>query len=478
MGDKNPIRTLGAYSKPSYEGYKNNIELPEGNNVVLLRSDNIRLVQKGCSFHGFQSKDPNQHLKDFLKLVDSLDLDDPSPHGRILLLISLLNSFHRKGLKNFKMTSLCSNNIKESLSLKHGLVSRTYSKKSLIMTSIFGSKNAKESWALLEYLALYDKESWNDPRDFAKPVKEIYLPQNVPSTSDLVPTTLSTAWKIPSKLLLSMRPRVPTKRKASGLVSNFMASQDARLFKFEADFKQQQSEMTNKINTVLKAITNRVTGSLPSDTVKNPKLNVNSTSPVLPAHSYPTGDPQCSSHSPNSINAPEQTLEDEFKDLHLNLPVLEVLAHAPMYNAILDKCVESLELGKNRSAFIQGKMPKRMEDPGLFTLPCILEDSKPFVTLADLGSCVNIILLYLFKKLNIGLLKETNHVFGLEDGTKSYLVRIVRDGEVHIGRLKLLNDFYIIDMKKDPETHLLVGRGFLATANAVIDCRKAKIAVG
>ncbi|GJT60336.1 hypothetical protein Tco_1003869 [Tanacetum coccineum] len=44
--------------------------------------------------------------------------------------------------------------------------------------------------------------------------------------------------------------------------------------------------------------------------------------------------------------------------------------------------------------------------------------------------------------------------------------------------MKLLNDFYIIDMKKDPETPLLVGRGFLATTNAVIDCRKAKIVVG
>ncbi|GJX04124.1 hypothetical protein Tco_0190040 [Tanacetum coccineum] len=32
-------------------------------------------------------------------------------------------------------------------------------------------------------------------------------------------------------------------------------------------------------------------------------------------------------------------------------------------------------------------------------------------------------------------------------------------------------------MKKDPKTPLLVGRGFLATANAVIDCRNAKIAV-
>ncbi|GKD46528.1 retrovirus-related pol polyprotein from transposon TNT 1-94, partial [Tanacetum coccineum] len=62
--------------------------------------------------------------------------------------------------------------------------------------------------------------------------------------------------------------------------------------------------------------------------------------------------------------------------------------------------------------------------------------------------------------------------------TKSYPVGIVKDVEVHIGKLKLLNDFYIIDMKKDPETPLLVGRGFLAIDNAVIDCRKAKIAVG
>ncbi|GJR55998.1 zinc finger, CCHC-type containing protein [Tanacetum coccineum] len=44
MGDTNPIRTLGDYSRPSHEGYRNTIELPEGNNVVPLRSDTIRLA--------------------------------------------------------------------------------------------------------------------------------------------------------------------------------------------------------------------------------------------------------------------------------------------------------------------------------------------------------------------------------------------------------------------------------------------------
>ncbi|GKA43353.1 zinc finger, CCHC-type containing protein [Tanacetum coccineum] len=75
MGDANPIHTLGDYSKPSRKGYRNTIELPVGKNVVPLRFDTIRLVQNGCSFHGLRSEDPNEHLKDFLKLMDSFDLD-------------------------------------------------------------------------------------------------------------------------------------------------------------------------------------------------------------------------------------------------------------------------------------------------------------------------------------------------------------------------------------------------------------------
>ncbi|GKC21322.1 zinc finger, CCHC-type containing protein [Tanacetum coccineum] len=75
MENENPHCTLGDYSKHSHEGYRNTIEIPDVNNVVPLRSDTIRLVQNGCSFHGLWSKDPNKHLKDFLKLVDSLDLN-------------------------------------------------------------------------------------------------------------------------------------------------------------------------------------------------------------------------------------------------------------------------------------------------------------------------------------------------------------------------------------------------------------------
>ncbi|GJR34657.1 MAK10-like protein [Tanacetum coccineum] len=414
MGDANPIRTLRDYSKPSHEGYQNTIELP--------------------------SEDPNQHLKDFLKLVDSLDLDNENRERTRLRSITTWEDLTTRFLAQFfppERTAKLHNDILmfqqhhgESLSEgctrfkdllkkvpRHGIdlwlqVQIFYDHvnpvtKRTIDQSNGGKlrdRNAEESWALLVDLALYDNESWNDPRDFAKPVKAISLPQDVPSTSD------------------------------------------RRLY-----------ELENQVQRLMEA---HITHTQPTQ--------VNKITTSCEICSGPHDTQYC-------MKDPEQAF-DEYASLRTD--EAGVLAHAPFYNATLDKYMESLELGKNGSAFVQGEVSAKMEDPGLFTLPCRLGDSKPFDTLADLGSCVNIIPLYLFKKLSIGLLEETDHIFGLADGTKSYPVGIVKDVEVYIGKLKLLNDFYLIDMKKDPETPLLAGRGFLATANAVIDCRMAKIVVG
>ncbi|GJV04394.1 hypothetical protein Tco_1337963 [Tanacetum coccineum] len=213
MGDENPIRTLGDYSKPSQEGYRNTIELPEGNNMRTI---------------------------------------DQSANGK---------------LRDF---------------------------------------NAEESWVLLKDLTLYDNESWNNPRDFAKPVKAIALPQDVPMNKNTTSCEIcsgphDTPYCIedPEQAFVEYASSC-TNEAREGLVSDFIASQDARLSNFEVDFKQQQGEMTKKIDSVLKAITDQIAGTLPSDTVKNPKLG---THPVSSAHSYPTMDPKCSTQIHSSINA-------------------------------------------------------------------------------------------------------------------------------------------------------------------------------
>ncbi|GKA88157.1 MAK10-like protein [Tanacetum coccineum] len=240
MREENPIRTLGDYSKPSHEGYRNTIKLPVGNTMVPLRSDTIRLVQNKCSFHGLRSEDPNQHLKDFLKLVDSLDLDDENrerthlrlfqfslldhgsnwlecllagsittwedlttqflaqffPPGRIAKLrndILMFQQHHGESLSEawirFKdfLQKVPHHGIDLWLQVQIFYDNVNPVTRQTINQSAGGKLrdlNAEESWALLEDLSLYDNESWNDPRGFAKPIKAIALPQDVPSTSD------------------------------------------------------------------------------------------------------------------------------------------------------------------------------------------------------------------------------------------------------------------------------------------------------
>ncbi|GJX95646.1 hypothetical protein Tco_0351444 [Tanacetum coccineum] len=223
--------------------------------------------------------------------------------------------------------------------LKHGLVSRTYYKKSLIMVSTFGSKS---KFFMTMSIPSQDEPLTNRPVAIA-------LPQDVLSTSDrrlielenqvqrlmeayLAPTQPTQVNKVTTscEICSGLRdtrycmedPKQAFVEYASSRTDeaggkwytfkpeqnnlgntynpSWRSHQNLRLSKFEADFKQQQDEMTNKIDTVLKAITDRIAGALPNDTVKNPELSASS---VLSARSYPMIDPQYSSHPFTSINA-------------------------------------------------------------------------------------------------------------------------------------------------------------------------------
>ncbi|GJT04925.1 hypothetical protein Tco_0839387 [Tanacetum coccineum] len=262
-------------TNPIHKSYRNTIELPEGNNMAPLRSDTIRLVQNGCSFHGFWSEDPNQHLKDFLKLVDSLDLDGANRE------ITRLTTKLRNDILMFQQHQ------RESLS---------------------------ETWTrfqdLLQKVPHHDIDFWLQVQifyDHVTPATRRTIDQSsgvskITSSCEIFSGPHDTQYCIEDPEQAFIEYASSRIDEAGGLMSNFMSSQDARLSKFEADFKQQQSEMTNKIDTVLKAITNRMAGALPSDTVKNPKLNVNSTSLVLSARFCHIEDPQCSTQIHCSIN--------------------------------------------------------------------------------------------------------------------------------------------------------------------------------
>nr|GEU68315.1 MAK10-like protein [Tanacetum cinerariifolium] len=175
--------------------------------MVPLRPDTIRLVQNRCLFNGLRSKDPNQHLKDFLKLLDSLDLNGENRERTCLRLFQFslrdqasnwLERLLRGSITTWKdlttrflaqffpprRTAKLRNDILMFQQHQRESLSEAWTRFKDLLQKV--SYHGIELWlqALLEDLALYDNESWNNPRDFAKPVKAISLPQNVPSTFD------------------------------------------------------------------------------------------------------------------------------------------------------------------------------------------------------------------------------------------------------------------------------------------------------
>ncbi|GJR21797.1 MAK10-like protein [Tanacetum coccineum] len=161
MGDENPIRTLGDYSKPSHEGYRNTIELPEGNNVVPLRSDNIRSnsTWENLTTHFlaqfFPPRRTTKLRNDILMFQQHQgeSLSEAWTHFK-----DLLQKVPHHGI-NFWLQG--------QIFYDHG----NPATRRTIDQSAGGKlhdRNVKESWALLEDPTLYDNESWNDPKDFAK----------------------------------------------------------------------------------------------------------------------------------------------------------------------------------------------------------------------------------------------------------------------------------------------------------------------
>lgn len=73
---ENPIpKCLKDYSYPTPRGFSNAIVFPNEHTNEVLHANDFLLVQSVCKFHGLKTEDPIQHVKDFLKIVDTIHVD-------------------------------------------------------------------------------------------------------------------------------------------------------------------------------------------------------------------------------------------------------------------------------------------------------------------------------------------------------------------------------------------------------------------
>jgi len=68
---------------------------------------------------------------------------------------------------------------------------------------------------------------------------------------------------------------------------------------------------------------------------------------------------------------------------------------------------ENIALSENCNAILQRKLPPKLKDPGVFTIPCTIGKVNVGRALCDLGASINLMSLSMMKKLGCGEPKST-----------------------------------------------------------------------
>ena len=132
-------------------------------------------------------------------------------------------------------------------------------------------------------------------------------------------------------------------------------------------------------------------------------------------------------------------------------------------------------LTEHISAIIQRKYPVKYKDPGSPTISVTIGGNCIDKSLLDLGASVNLMPYSVYKQLGLGELKPTNITLSLADRSVKIPKGMVEDVLVKIDKFYYLVDFVVLDTEpiaSEPNhVPIILGRPFLATANAIINCR-------
>ncbi|XP_078163505.1 uncharacterized protein LOC144558538 [Carex rostrata] len=165
------------------------------------------------------------------------------------------------------------------------------------------------------------------------------------------------------------------------------------------------------------------------------------------------------------------------KQLHVNLPLTEVMTQMPVYTKFFKDIlsnrrkleeVQMVSLDSNGSAMVMNELPKKLDDPGKFSIPCSIGNVQFKRALCDLGASVSLMPKSVYDRLGVGELKPTRISLQLADQSVKLPLGVVEDLPIQIGKFFVPIDFVVVDMDEDIHTPLLLGRPFLNTAKAVI----------
>ncbi|CAN6677830.1 unnamed protein product [Malus baccata var. baccata] len=95
----------------------------------------------------------------------------------------------------------------------------------------------------------------------------------------------------------------------------------------------------------------------------------------------------------------EKDILETFRKVQVNIPLLDAIKQVPRYAKFLKElCTtrkrmstkEVVKVGENVSAILQRKLPPKCKDPGSFTIPCVIGNTRFESAMLDLGASINV----------------------------------------------------------------------------------------
>jgi hypothetical protein len=192
---------------------------------------------------------------------------------------------------------------------------------------------------------------------------------------------------------------------------------------------------------------------------------------------------------PERLRAPKKNVQfakilEVFKQVQINIPFLDAIQQVPTYAKFLKDLVtikkktnvpKKAYLMEQVSSILQCKLPIKYKDPGCPTIACMVGKSQINRALLDLGASVNLLPYSVYLKLGLGELKPTTVTLQLADRSLKRPRGILEDVLIKVDKFYFPVDFIVIDTEPVHDVAnqipVILGRTFLATANALINCR-------
>ena len=105
-----------------------------------------------------------------------------------------------------------------------------------------------------------------------------------------------------------------------------------------------------------------------------------------------------------------------FNKIEINIPLSEALTQMPHYAKFMKdqlskkrKFTEEgiVSLNETYNAVIQKSITEKRQDPDSFTIPCMIGNADTGKALCDSGASINLMPLYIAKRLSLGELTPT-----------------------------------------------------------------------